>query len=101
MWHPAFSLGNPNRVRALLGTLATNNPVAFHRAVGAGYRLVGDALARLDDINPQIAARLATCFNHWRNHDDTRSPLLRNEVERLMANRDLSTDLQDIAGAAP
>jgi len=100
MQHPAFRLSNPNRVRALVGTLATNNPVAFHRADGAGYRLVGDALARLDDINPQIAARLATCFNHWRNHDDRRSALMRNELERLMAKPDLSTDLQEMAGAA-
>jgi len=100
MRHPAFRLGNPNRVRALLGTLAMNNPVAFHRADGAGYRLVGDALARLDDINPQIAARLAACFNHWRSRDDSRAALMRNELEKLMAKPDLSVDLQEVAGAA-
>lgn len=100
MQHPAFRFDNPNRVRAVVGTLATNNPVAFHRADGAGYRLVGDALARLDDINPQIAARLATCFNHWRNRDDRRSALMRKALERLIEKPDLSTDLQEVIGAA-
>jgi aminopeptidase N len=55
---------NPNRVRALLGTLARQNPPAFHRADGAGYRLLAAQAARLDAINPQVAARLLSAFEN-------------------------------------
>jgi aminopeptidase N len=57
-WLPA----NPNRVRAVLGTLARSNPAAFHRADGAGYRRVAEEAARLDALNPQVAARLLGAF---------------------------------------
>jgi len=55
---------NPNRVRALLGTLARQNPPAFHRADGAGYRLLAAQAATLDAINPQVAARLLSAFEN-------------------------------------
>ncbi|MGH8028352.1 MAG: aminopeptidase N C-terminal domain-containing protein, partial [Arenimonas sp.] len=55
---------NPNRVRALLGTLARSNPPAFHRVDGAGYRLVAGQALRLDSINPQVAARLLGAFEN-------------------------------------
>ncbi len=57
-WKPA----NPNRVRALLGSFARNNPLAFHRRDGGGYRLLADQIAALDRINPQVAARLLGAF---------------------------------------
>ena len=53
---------NPNRVRALLGSLARGNPAAFHRADGAGYRLVAAQVAALDALNPPVAARLLGAF---------------------------------------
>ena len=59
MEHSAFDWTVPNRVRALVGTLANGNPSAFHSPDGEGYRLFAAALTRLDGINPQIAARLA------------------------------------------
>ncbi|MCK5913752.1 MAG: DUF3458 domain-containing protein, partial [Desulfuromusa sp.] len=37
--HPAYTLSNPNRVRALLGAFYQNLAV-FHRIDGAGYRLL-------------------------------------------------------------
>jgi aminopeptidase N len=55
---------NPNRVRALLGTLARANPPAFHRVDGAGYRLLAEQAAVLDAINPQVAARLLGAFEN-------------------------------------
>ncbi len=36
--HPAFSIANPNRVRALIGSFAMLNQIQFNRADGAGYR---------------------------------------------------------------
>ncbi len=57
---------NPNRVRALLGNLARNNPLAFHRRDGAGHGRIAAMVAALDAVNPQVAARLMGAFEGWR-----------------------------------
>ncbi len=95
--HPAFTRTNPNRVRALLGSFATGNLPGFHRADGAGYRLVMDQVIALDPVNPQVAARLATSFGRWRRYEPARRALMRAELERLAATPGLSKDCADIA----
>ena len=57
--HPLFSIKNPNKVRALIGTFAVGNPVNFNRPDGKGYDFVADRVLELDAFNPQIAARHA------------------------------------------
>ena len=57
MAHDQFDWRNPNRLRAVLGSFARDNLGQFHSE--AGYRLYADALARLDQANPQTAARLS------------------------------------------
>ncbi|MEA2872437.1 MAG: aminopeptidase, partial [Hyphomicrobiales bacterium] len=42
MAHPAFSIVNPNRVRALIGGFAQTNQTQFNRADGLGYEFVAD-----------------------------------------------------------
>ena len=64
--HPAFSLANPNRVRALVGNFAQGNQTQFNRADGAGHAFHADTMIALDAINPQVAARLTTAFRSWR-----------------------------------
>lgn len=98
--HPAFTTSNPNRVRALLGSFAAGNLVGFHRADGAGYRLVMDQVIALDRANPQVAARLATAFGRFRRYDPARQALMRAELERLAATPGLSKDCADIAARA-
>ena len=60
--HPAFSMANPNRVRALIGSFAQVNHTQFNRADRAGYDFVADAVLTLDLKNPQVAARLMGAF---------------------------------------
>jgi aminopeptidase N len=98
--HPAFSLRNPNKVRALLGSFARLNRARFHEESGAGYRLLGAQLAELDAINPQIAARLAANFNGWRHLESNRQALMRAELERLAAVPGLSRDTSEIVTRA-
>jgi aminopeptidase N len=82
MQHPAFSLKNPNKVRALLGAFAQNR-VNFHRLDGAGYALLADAVIELNRLNPEIAARLMTPLTRWRRFDDARQALMQAELERI------------------
>ncbi|MBO0661856.1 aminopeptidase N [Jiella sp. MQZ9-1] len=94
--HPHFTLRNPNRVRALVGTFATANQVGFHRPDGVGYQWVADKLADLDTINPQIAARIATTFRAWRSFEPARRQKIETTLRDLRDIKGLSKDLRDI-----
>ncbi|MHB2265883.1 aminopeptidase N [Aliihoeflea sp. PC F10.4] len=94
--HKGFSMNNPNRVRSLIGTFASGNQTGFHRADGAGYAFVADAILDAEKRNPQLAARLATAFRSWRSLEESRRVLARGELERIVATPALSTDLRDI-----
>jgi aminopeptidase N len=95
--HEAFTLKNPNRVRSLIGAFAMANPTGFHRADGAGYRLVADHVLELDPRNPQVASRLAQSFGRWRRYDRARQDRMRAEFERILAAPRLSRDVFEIA----
>lgn len=93
---PAFTLKNPNRARALLGSFASGNPSGFHRIDGAGYRLFAERLVQLDALNPQIAARLATAFNGWQRLEPVRREAAHAALEKLAAREGLSRNLNEI-----
>ncbi|OOY98182.1 aminopeptidase N [Solemya velum gill symbiont] len=96
MSHPAFTLTNPNRVRALVGSFVMNNPVAFHREDGAGYRLLADLVIELNDKNPQVAARLVRHMSRWRRYDEIRSALMKEQLEHIAAIPAISRDVSEI-----
>jgi len=93
--HPDFTLKNPNRFRALVGALAMT-PAAFHQADGSAYALVVDQLIALDDINPQLCARMTTVFETWRRYDGARQELMRAALCRLAAKLYLSRDTKEM-----
>jgi aminopeptidase N len=92
----AFTLKNPNRVQALLGAFVRGNQSGFHRADGAGYRLLADRLVTLDALNPQVAARLATAFNGWRRLEPLRRERARRAIAGLAEREGLSRNLAEI-----
>jgi aminopeptidase N len=94
--HPAYSLTNPNRVRALIGSFAMGNPTQFARADGAGFALVGEIVKALDSTNPQVAARLLTAFGSWRRLEKLRKNSASELLNRIKAVPGLSRDVADI-----
>jgi aminopeptidase N len=96
MQHPGFTLGNPNRVRALIGAFVSGNPVRFHTADGSGYRLLADVVLELDGTNPQIASRLLRTMSRWRRYDGSRSRLMRAQLQRISETDGLSKDVLEI-----
>ncbi len=96
MGHPAFRITNPNRARALLGSFANGNPLCFHDDSGAGYRFMAERILELDRINPQIAARMAGCFNRWRRFPKNNQELMRAQLERIRGAEGLSRDLYEV-----
>lgn len=51
--HPAFDLHNPNKVYSLIGGFC-GSPVNFHAKNGSGYKFLGEIVAELDKLNPQV-----------------------------------------------
>jgi aminopeptidase N len=96
MGHPAFSMGNPNRVRALIGSFAMLNQVQFNRADGAGYEFLAEIVLRLDEANPQLAARLLTSFGAWRMMNQDRRSKARQTLLAIAGKPNLSRDVADI-----
>ncbi|EPC01384.1 aminopeptidase N [Litchfieldella anticariensis FP35 = DSM 16096] len=99
MQHPAFSLKNPNKVRALIGTFASQNRVNFHRIDGEGYQLLADVVIELNKLNPEIAARIITPLTRWQRFDETRQALMKAELERIRAE-ELSPNVYEVVEKA-
>jgi aminopeptidase N len=94
--HPDFTLGNPNRARALLFVLAASNPAAFHRSDAAGYVLWADKVIEMDAINPQLASRFARSLDRWRNLAEPYRSAAREAIARVAAKAELSSDTREI-----
>lgn len=93
--HPAFSMKNPNKVRSLIGAFCMNNPRNFHALDGSGYLFLEECVVALDQINPQVAARLAAPFTRWQRYDEARQALMQASLNRLAA-LSLSRDLKEV-----
>jgi len=100
MQHPAFSIKNPNKVRALIGVFAMLNPTGFHAADGSGYRFHADRVIELDPLNPQMAARMAAAFNRWKRYDEGRMAMMKTELQRISSVESLSGDVTEIVANA-
>jgi aminopeptidase N len=97
MDHPAFSIRNPNKVRALIGAFCAGNQLRFHAADGGGYEFLADQVMVLDELNPQVAARLLAPLGQWRRFDSDRQGLIQDQLGRVLAKLGLSRDVYEIA----
>lgn len=95
--HPAFTLRNPNRARALISSLAMGNPLHFHAADGSGYAFLADQVLALNGPNPQLAARILVPLGRWQRHEPGRQAAMKAELDRILAAPDLSRDVYEIA----
>jgi len=96
MGHQAFTLKNPNRVRALIGSFVNSNHFHFHCPNGAAYELLGNIVLKLNTMNPQIASRMVTGFRHFRKYDENRQTLMRQQLTRILESDHLSKDVYEI-----
>ncbi len=97
--HPAFDLKNPNKVYALIRTFGANHR-HFHADDGAGYRFLAAQIATLDPINPQVAARLARCFDRWKRFDEEHQRHAKAALELLRQLPALSPDVFEVVDKA-
>jgi len=91
--HRSFSMGNPNRVRSLIGAFAAGNPAAFHALDGSGYQFMVEMLSELNHRNPQVASRLIEPLIRLKRYDAKRQEMMRAALEQLKGLENLSGDL--------
>ncbi len=94
--HADFDWGNPNRVRALVGSFASNR-AQFHAASGAGYAFLADTILLLDPRNSQVAARMVTPLGAWRRYDAGRQACMKAELQRIRDTPGLSRGTFEMA----
>ena len=93
--HKLFDMTNPNRFRAVFGSL-TANSAAFHQPSGQGYELLADWIIKLDQKNPQTSARVSTAFDTWKIYDIKRQNLIKAQLNRILNQKSLSKDTNEI-----
>ena len=93
--HPDFTLSNPNRCRSLISAF-TMNEAPFHDESGDGYKFLGEIIAELDKLNPQVSSRTARSLIQWRRYNEKRGELMKAELEKLKEMEGISDDLYEI-----
>ncbi|MDX1456036.1 MAG: aminopeptidase N [Marinobacter sp.] len=96
MAHPAFDIRNPNKVRSVIGVFAGQNLSQFHRPDGEGYRFLAEQVCQLDDLNPQIAARLVTPLTRWRKFAPGYGQAMKKALEQVRDKAGLSRDVYEV-----
>jgi aminopeptidase N len=93
---PAFTLLNPNRVRALGGAFAMGNYKNFHRRDGVGYQVICDLIEDVDQVNGAVAARLATALEACARVDAGRRAFAKAAIDKLLRSNALSDNAREI-----
>ncbi len=94
--HNDFDLNTPNRVRSLVSAFSVNNPLHFHNINGTGYDFLMRLVQLLDQINPQIAARIVTPLTQWQRHTPQRQKHMQRALQKLVSDTGISRDLYEI-----
>ena len=97
--HPAFDAGNPNKIYALIRGFGANL-VRFNAADGSGYAFIAGRILMLHDKNPQVASRLARCFDRWKKFDAGRQAHARAALEHIRDHDGLARDVLEVVSRA-
>ena len=96
-----FSIRNPNNVYSLLLAFFTQNPAEFHRPDGSGYRLWVETVLELNQLNPQVAARVARALENWRRFTPKLAKLQFEALNAVYEHKDeLSASVAEVIGKA-
>jgi aminopeptidase N len=96
MNHECFSIKNPNKVRSLIGAFASANLINFHREDGKGYEFLADQVITLNQLNPQVASRMVSLFNSWKQFIKPTRSSMKKQLERIFKTEKLSPDVYEI-----
>lgn len=92
----AFDIKNPNKVYSLISVFGNRNAINFHARNGEGYAFLREIVAQLDKLNPQVAGRMVKPLTYWQRYDKERQELMRSQLEMLLNDKNISSDLYEI-----
>ena len=90
-----FDWKNPNKLRSLIGAFSNGNTLGFHRADGAGYRLLADAVVKIQAFNPQIASRMLTPLTQFKRYEHGQD-MMKAQLERIASINNLPKDVFEV-----
>ena len=68
----------------------------FRSADGSGYDFAAERIIELDQLNAQVAARVARAFDRWRRFDTARQTRAMAALQRIRDSGSLSRDVSEI-----
>ena len=95
--HDDFSYSTPNRLRSLFGAFSQNFCL-FHQQ--SSYEIYTKTIQKLNDINPQVGARLVSQYNQWKRFTPELKELQKNQLNSLSKMKNLSKDIFEIVNNA-
>jgi aminopeptidase N len=93
-------MNNPNRVRSVIHAFCMNNPASFHQADGSGYVFWAESVLALNQLNPQVAARLARGLDRWRQFAKPYQDHMLAALKQVAACETLSPDVKEVVSKA-
>ena len=99
MAHPAFTLRNPNRARALVFQFCLNNARGMHHPDGSGYAFWADQVLALDALNRRSPPAWRARWTTGRATCRLRAPM-KEALQRVRAQDGLSRNVQEIVSKA-
>jgi aminopeptidase N len=95
--HSHYSFINPNRMRSVISVFAHGNTRHFNRTDGEGYKFVADTIIKMNEINPMVAARLATAFESWKVLNINYQNHIKQQLQRILdETHNISKDVYEI-----
>ena len=98
MTHPAFTLRNPNRARSVIFQFCMNNLQGVHTPEGIDFW--AEQVMAIDQLNPEIAARLTRAFDNWARFAEPGRTAIRGALERIQQQPALSRNVAEIISKA-
>lgn len=90
-----FNNQNPNSLYSLHSVFGKNY-YSFNTDDGETYSWFCDEILKIDAWNPQVAARLCTCFNFVKKLPVSQKEKALNEIQKLLAAKTLSKNAREI-----
>lgn len=91
--HEKFNRKNPNNIYSLLRSFSAN---LFHFHRPEVYEYFADRIIEIDEINPQVAARLCDAFNLIQKLPSDLKSKAFYEVKRILAQPKLSNNTKEL-----
>ncbi len=95
---PDFTLRTPNRARAVIFRFCMDNMANLHTP--EGYDFWAEQVLTLNEINPEVAARLARAFDNWARYEPVSREGMKAALHRVRSAPGLSRNVHEIVSKA-